>query len=584
MDFQIQTNLLHYYRNLLKNKDSSKISTSLYNVINTMKISRNSKVCCEKFSNLDFGSIPLTGIYFSLEGKFPSSFDNCNISKWNFISAGHYDNIIHAEFSEDSQFLITWGKDARIIVWRLSDFTPCFDSTFDYKYNTRFVLPEFDNDLKSYYLPQTVKDYISSHYKEHILVNKINEQQIKELELLFSEKTNNSTCDARIIDYNNNHILIEYDECFYLLDINDPNIYKCTTHYASRSSAYISPDDKYFLVLDKDNYIIYLYSLITMELVHIFHQIRPKIRNVTLSANLKNCISLGFISDYLTPSSMIFWDLEKECIIHKPDIENITWKNDIEYCETEEWVDDEFDSHRKTTFFSQDGKYSVSIFWSDWGYKCCFKLLNNTTKKEKFIYSPLQLSILDGAIACDSHFFIYLTDAESICTTSKEIILQPMIVYYDILNDCQRVVEIKLPENRYITSSSFSIFGDYLFLCLNDGTLNVVESKSGQIIKTLIHTSYVHIKNCSFHNITTDSETHTLLYQYGAEIDDTCCPETVPLKQELIKFHIRNQKTAGIQYYFMRGDGLFYGQEFMKSNFIPEKLLNLEMEKYGLSL
>ena len=95
MGFQIQTNLLHYYRDLLKKKDGNGTSTSLQNIVNTMKISRSGIVCGENFSDLDFGSIPLTNMDFSMEGKFPSSFDNCNISKWNFTSAGHYDSIIH---------------------------------------------------------------------------------------------------------------------------------------------------------------------------------------------------------------------------------------------------------------------------------------------------------------------------------------------------------------------------------------------------------------------------------------------------------------------------------------------------------
>ena len=58
MGFQIQTNLLHYYRNLLKKKDGNGTSTSLQNIVNTMKISRNGKVCGENFSYLNFGSIP----------------------------------------------------------------------------------------------------------------------------------------------------------------------------------------------------------------------------------------------------------------------------------------------------------------------------------------------------------------------------------------------------------------------------------------------------------------------------------------------------------------------------------------------
>ena len=222
MGFQIQTNLLHYYRNLLKKKDGNGTSTSLQNIVNTMKISRNGKVCGENFSYLNFGSIPLTGIDFSLEGKFPSCFDNCNISKWNFTSAGHYDSIIHAEFSEDSQFLITWGKDARIIVWKLSDLTPCIDSTFDYKYNTGSVLPEFDNNLKSYDLPQTVNEYIRSHLREHIPVNEINEQQLQLIiqqfmELVCSEETDNAASDAKIVSYNDHHVIIAYNIYFYLM-------------------------------------------------------------------------------------------------------------------------------------------------------------------------------------------------------------------------------------------------------------------------------------------------------------------------------------------------------------------------------
>ena len=586
MGFQIQTNLLHYYRNLLKKKDGNGTSTSLQNIVNTMKISRNGKVCGENLSYLNFGSIPLTGIDFSLEGKFPSCFDNCNISKWNFTSAGHYDSIIHAEFSEDSQFLITWGKDARIIVWKLSDLTPCIDSTFDYKYNTGSVLPEFDNNLKSYDLPQTVNEYIRSHLREHIPVNEINEQQLQLIiqqfmELVCSEETDNSASDTKIISYNDHNVIIAYNTFFYLMDIKTLGIYKCTLHDASWSSACISPDDKYFFISD-EHYHIYLYSIINMKLVHIFQPIRHKIRNVTLSADLKNCISLGFVSDYFKPSSMIFWDLENECITDKPSMETITWKSDIEYCETEEWFDDEFDPHRKTTFFSPDNKNTISIFWSDWGNAFFFKLFHNNTNTEKTILAPFDIPILDGAITYDSHYFIYLTDSERLSTESREIILQHMIVHYDILNDCQSVVEIKLPENRYITCSTFSIFGDYLFLCLNDGTLNVIESKSGQIIKTLIHTHYVHVKNCRFHNITTDSETYTLLYQYGADIDASYYPETVSLKQEPVKFHVRNKKSTGIQYSFMRGDGVFSGQVQMRGKFMPEKTLKTEMEKYGL--
>ena len=588
MGFQIQTNLLHYYRDLLKKKDGNGTSTSLQNIVNTMKISRSGIVCGENFSDLDFGSIPLTNMDFSMEGKFPSSFDNCNISKWNFTSAGHYDSIIHAEFSEDSQFLITWGKDARIIVWKLSDLTPCIDSTFDYNYNAGLLLPEFDNSLKSYDLPQEVNEYIRSHLREHISVNEINEQQLQLIiqqfmELVCSEETDNAASDAKIVSYNDHHVIIAYNIYFYLMDIKTSDIHKCTSHDVSSSSACISPDDKYFFILD-DYYRIYLYSIINMKLVHIFQPIRHKIRNVTLSADLKNCISLGFVSDYFKPNSVIFWDLQNERITDKPDMETITWKSDIEYCEIDEWIDDEFEPHRETTFFSPDNKNTISIFWSDWGYSFFFKLFHNNTNTEKIIRAPFDMPILDGAITYDSHYFIYLTDSERLSTESREIILQHMIVHYDILNDCQRVVEIKLPENRYITCSAFSIFGDYLFLCLNDGTLNVAESRSGKIIKTFIHTHDVHVKNCRFHHITTTAETYKLLYQYGADMDAAYFPQTVSMKQTPIHFPIYNKKSSSIHYSFLRGDGIFSGQIRIRLKCISNKSLETEMKKYGLNL
>ena len=74
------------------------------------------------------------------------------------------------------------------------------------------------------------------------------------------------------------------------------------------------------------------------------------------------------------------------------------------------------------------------------------------------------------------------------------------------------------------------------------------------------------------------------MYQYGADIDASYYPETVSLKQGPVKFHVRNKKSTGIQYSFMRGDGVFSGQVQMRGKFMPEKTLKTEMVKYGLNL
>lgn len=54
MKFRITKNLLHYYVDLLRGKNQQETGTALHNIIRSMSINRDSKVCGEDFSRLDF--------------------------------------------------------------------------------------------------------------------------------------------------------------------------------------------------------------------------------------------------------------------------------------------------------------------------------------------------------------------------------------------------------------------------------------------------------------------------------------------------------------------------------------------------
>lgn len=116
MTFYIRNNLLHYYVQLQCNEHSDHSIIALKNIINSMSLSRNGTICGETFSGLDFGNIPFNDIHFSLKGKYPSSFENCTINEWNFIS-GHSDSITSVAYSHDGSQVLTGSEDTTAILW-----------------------------------------------------------------------------------------------------------------------------------------------------------------------------------------------------------------------------------------------------------------------------------------------------------------------------------------------------------------------------------------------------------------------------------------------------------------------------------
>ena len=145
MDLELKKNELHYYTALIRNRKQSESGNALRNVIQTMAVSRNGYVCGEDFSNLDFGNVPLNNIHFSVAGKFPCTFMQSEVTSMNFINGHAGDDIVHAEFSDDSKYLITWGDDGKIIVWDFWGCTICqsFQVEDDFGKALSYSLPNY---------------------------------------------------------------------------------------------------------------------------------------------------------------------------------------------------------------------------------------------------------------------------------------------------------------------------------------------------------------------------------------------------------------------------------------------------------
>lgn len=116
LSFKIQKNVLHYYANLLRQKTWEETNGALYNVVRTMRMSRNDKVCGEDFSDLDVGNIPLNGVLWSIAGKYPCVFQGCHISNSNFFS-GHSERVVKVAFSDDTLIAVSYGRDNYVIIW-----------------------------------------------------------------------------------------------------------------------------------------------------------------------------------------------------------------------------------------------------------------------------------------------------------------------------------------------------------------------------------------------------------------------------------------------------------------------------------
>lgn len=188
-----ERNCLHFYCELLKNKSFDEGGKALYNIIRTMNMARNAKICGEDFSHLDFGNIPFNGIHFSLNGEKPCDFFGSKLNEWNFRS-GHSALITSVRFTADGNKVITGACDKTIIVWdaesglminKLDSFSSGIQRLDISQQHDLMLIEEFDNtvtiwDLKEWKSKLIVKTDDYFEFKEwiefeNIIINKISE-------------------------------------------------------------------------------------------------------------------------------------------------------------------------------------------------------------------------------------------------------------------------------------------------------------------------------------------------------------------------------------------------------------------------
>lgn len=116
MRLTIQKNVFHYYIDLLRGKNCGETNGVLHNIIKAMRMTRHNMVCGENFDDFDFGNTPLNGVYWSLNGSFHSSFHNCRLNEWNFMS-GHTSLVNDFVWTPDRKKIITVSEDGSAIMW-----------------------------------------------------------------------------------------------------------------------------------------------------------------------------------------------------------------------------------------------------------------------------------------------------------------------------------------------------------------------------------------------------------------------------------------------------------------------------------
>ena len=156
-DNRIET--IHYYLDLLRKKNSydggnALYKNALYNIIRTMRMARNDKICGEDLSDLDFGSIPFNGIYWTVDTLTPSDFTGSSLNEWNFMS-GHRDRIILVKESPNCKFIVSCGVDGAIVVWEKESClvhkliatvdSKIIDASFLSDYNSLYLIALLDN-------------------------------------------------------------------------------------------------------------------------------------------------------------------------------------------------------------------------------------------------------------------------------------------------------------------------------------------------------------------------------------------------------------------------------------------------------
>ena len=562
MSLDIKKNNLHYYVDLLrmdgKQRDfeqSETCVTALQNVIQTMKLSRHNKICGEDFTRLNFGNIPLNGIYFSMDGKYPCRFDSCKLNEWNFMS-GHSDSITSVAWSPNGKQFLTGSSDGSAILWDTEhklmirkfyiEREPVIGVAITSK--GRFCLTQSSNDDSTY----TIKiwDFDTGEYlrildKQYNIVKStiitpdgrfFITNSLGEARKVYNFETGEYLRSLKkYSNYNRSQIFsvkMFYDGKYYFTGMKDSTIEICDLETEKRLCFFyrdfwggsVFADGNYCIICSIDG--------------------TAKVWNIETG----ECLKI-LQEKFLVPSTLAFSPDRRKCLIG-------TYNHSAEIWEMEtgerKYVSDGFFNKCCSASLSPNKQYCLMRF-NDGTIKlfdCKIEKSLQSFKVINILYGELSAISSDGkccAILCklkkDSD--ILLTEGDTIelwdCKTGMcNCSLKPKfdrIQFIDFSTDGNYVIitsedgfkEIWNRETgKYLqTIPAYQELPDPIIICRH--TVKVKNHKNicevylldniSEPILSFYNVNDLHIENCLFRNITADKTTHKILYQYGGDIE-----------------------------------------------------------------
>lgn len=530
---------------MLRDNEYSNIYMALHNVIETMALSRHFYLCDEDFSRLDFGNMSLNNIYFSIDGMYPSSFEKSTLCKNNFIS-GHSGRIFYARFSDDGNFLITWGFDGKIIIWDLmkkclvkeivayAEVNPFFEwyNLKAYPY-FKFDILKIRDDIN---IAKHIKHYLSDYIKEY------------ELEFEISSESENSILN-KLNSYNKLNILQRGESVCYMskssryaiisplpitcpvshgyavMDIEKNNL---ITDYELVTE--ISSDEKHYFILD-GSWCVKVYDLESKSEIFSIIPNMHNVQSVSISPDNSACYSvIAYCSHITNVVSKIEWGMYSQKIEDR-EFTNSSYdksqsgdcirnrfpkKDGIEYFGYE---DDNWDRFDGIKYIAKDHTFEMAgVGYENMDYSTLFY---NDYISSKPMAMNVQFKC--GNLDKNDKYFIYFSSMDSYYDDSENYnhSYKAYIVHWKIQEQREEFrVAAQLTENAFITSCDFSHDASLLIVGFSNGIVNVIDSKTGQLLRKFYHVYNINMKNCNLKNIIADDETKKIIYQQGAIINE----------------------------------------------------------------
>lgn len=533
MSLDIQKNELHYYVDLLRMSNTEQLDTeksklcvkALHNVIRTMNLSRNSKVCNEDFSHLDFGNIILNNISFSDYGKNPSSFRSSKLNEWN-VRGGLIGRIFLIEFSDNGDYLLTFCNDGKVVVWDMTTYlleevidtyTPFIADYYGERYEDIYKPIIFDlkktNEERKFTQPnkdnlEKIKEkYLYRYFQKEKDENKSKIESHKEIIsrfLTINQDISERSCDLQysklIISGDYRYAILKAFEKNYLFEISSGKILSVFCgEYVS-----ISCDSRYYAYGSSDAvFVMHLEN--NVKLFDINRSVKGIIA-VDIDLDKQEMISKA-IGDSLSKSSHFIWNIYYGRFVHKsmtsdrkrieymlhlnPDLQTedvffnmelydfLSFRINKVLCKERENVtydmtkNEDFDMFFWELHYAADESFYITIEYnerSDW-----FQVVYSDRRKTERNF----MGEIISAVLTDNDENFYFVTSEGI------------IYCYNIINE--KIVfekHIEAQEIMFIRCGKFSEDASYVFVGTDMGTVHLIDVETGKVIERFI--IYIH--------------------------------------------------------------------------------------------